>query len=175
MLHETVLFDTSPDKCSVLMMCHASLCQQALFLKVNQNATGIFSCLFRQVSLLEEDLLYPSEIAFKSSSVSAEEHDEVRAVGCSEKVAWFSSCLHRCSANVILLSLGACVCLGMGLVFSYATKGELPSSSLQLWPMQKDCMDAVPEQKQKKRTKQYNYACSGRGILFYSFNTIRMY
>lgn len=107
MLHETVLFDTSPDKCSVLMMCHASLCQQVLFLRVNQKASGIFSHLFMQVPLLKEGLLYPSKIAFESNSVSNEEHDKVRAVGCSEKVSWLPSCLHRCSANVILLSLGA--------------------------------------------------------------------
>lgn len=110
MLHETVLFDTSPDKCRVLMMCHAPLHQQVLFLGVNQKASGIFPHLFMQVSLLKEDLLYPSEIAFKSSSISGEECDKVRAVGCSEKVAWFSSYLHRCSANVILQSLGA-LCL----------------------------------------------------------------
>lgn len=63
-----------------------------------------------QVSLLKEDLLCPSEIAFKSNSVSDEERDKVGTVGCSKKVALFSSCLHRCSANVILLSLGA-LCL----------------------------------------------------------------
>lgn len=107
MLHETVLFDTSPDKCSVLMMCHASLPQQVLFLGVNQKASAVFPRLFMQVSLLKEDLLYLSEIAFKSSSISGAESDKVRAVGCSEKVPWFSRCLHRYSADVILLSLGA--------------------------------------------------------------------
>lgn len=38
-------------------------------------------------------------------------------------------------------------CLGTRLVPIYPTKGELPSWSLWLWPMEKDCMDAAPEQK----------------------------
>lgn len=63
-----------------------------------------------QVSLLKEDIKHPSEAAFKSNSISDEECDKVGAVGCSKKVAPFYSCLHRCSANGILLSLGA-LCL----------------------------------------------------------------
>lgn len=73
------------------MMCHASLCYQVLFLRVNEMASGIFSHLFHvcltQVSLLKEGILYPSETAFKGNSTKGEEHVRVESIGCSKKVA----------------------------------------------------------------------------------------
>lgn len=67
-------------------------------------ASGIFSHLFHMC--LTQGILYLYEIAFKSNSINDEECAEVKSVGCTERVAWSSSCLHRCSASAILLSLG---------------------------------------------------------------------
>lgn len=54
-------------------------------------ASGILSQLFHvcftQISLLKEDVLYPSEIAFKSNSINDEERAKVKSVGHTRKVA----------------------------------------------------------------------------------------
>lgn len=40
-----------------------------------------------QVALLKVGILYPSEIASKSNSVSDDGHAKVKSVGCTNKVA----------------------------------------------------------------------------------------
>lgn len=103
MLHKTLFFDTSPDRHSLLTMCHASLCQQVLFLRANQMASGISSHLFSCVpcvSFFAEGRHFNIPL----NSINDEEHTKVQSVGCTKKVT--SNLLHGCPASALLLPKG---------------------------------------------------------------------